>query len=102
MAERGDEFDRPARRASDHPEFRDMVREIQELSRRVTILETRLDLQLQGISEDIADLRKAVSGCATKEQLKPAVWLLGIIGSSGIGAFVLTLWNVILKRGPGP
>ena len=100
MPER-DDFDRQQRRTSDQPEFRDMVREIQELSRRVTILETRLDLQLKGISDDMVELKKAVAGCATKEQLKPAVWLLGIIGSSGIGAFVLALWNVILKR-PGP
>lgn len=79
--------------------MRDLVREVQELSRRVTVLETRLEIHLQAIGEAIAELKADVAGCATKEQLKPAVWLLGIIGSSGVGAFVLTLWNMILKRG---
>jgi len=90
------------RRASDLPEIRDLVREVQELSRRVTIIETKLDLSLQRVNEALADLRTDVAGCATKEQLKPAVWLLGIIGSTGVGAFVLTLWNLVLKRGGGP
>lgn len=79
--------------------MRDLVREVQELSRRVTVLETRLEIHLQAIGEAIGELKADVAGCATKEQLKPAVWLLGIIGSSGVGAFVLTLWNMILKRG---
>lgn len=82
--------------------MRDLIREVRELSRRVTILETKLELNLQQVNSAIGDLRTDVAGCATKEQLRPAVWLLGIIGSSGIGAFVLTLWNLILKRNGGP
>jgi len=97
MPDRDD--DRPMRRASDQSEFRDVVRELQELSRRVTILETESRIGTAQIKTDIADLRQDVSACATKEQLRPAVWLLGIIGSSGIGAFVLTMWNMIIKRG---
>lgn len=81
--------------------MRDLIREVRELSRRVTILETKLELNLQQVNSAISDLRADVAGCATKEQLRPAVWLLGIIGSSGIGAFVLTLWNLILKRNGG-
>lgn len=87
------------RRMADAPEMRDLVREVQELNRRVTVLETRLEIQLQTIGIAISELKTDVAACATKEQLKPAVWLLGIIGSSGVGAFVLTLWNMILKRG---
>jgi len=87
------------RRAADQSDVRDLVREVQELNRRVTILETKLEFNLQQVSRDIADLRLDVAACATKEQLRPAVWLLGIIGSSGIGAFVLTMWNIIIKRG---
>jgi hypothetical protein len=90
------------RRFIDRPELRDLIREMQELNRRVTILETKLELNLQQVSRELADLRTDVAGCATKEQLKPAVWLLGILGSSGIGAFVLTLWNLILKKGGNP
>jgi len=89
----------PGRRFSDRPELRDIVREMQELSRRVTVIETKLDIKLQQISTDIEGLKADVAECATKEQLKPAVWLLGIIGSSGVGAFVLTLWNMVLKKG---
>lgn len=93
------EFGGDGWRWADRPEMRDLVREVQELNRRVTVLETRLEIHLQAIGEAIAELKTDVGGCATKEQLKPAVWLLGIIGSSGVGAFVLTLWNMILKRG---
>jgi hypothetical protein len=89
----------PGRRFTDRPDLRDLIREVQELSRRVTVIETKLDMSLQRVNEALADLRTDVAACATKEQLKPAVWLLGIIGSSGVGAFVLTLWNMILKRG---
>lgn len=89
----------PSRRVSDAPEMRDLIREVQELNRRVTVLETRLEIHLKGIGEAIGELKADVAACATKEQLKPAVWLLGIIGSTGVGAFVLTLWNMILKRG---
>ena len=78
-----------------------MVRELQELSRRVTILETESRMGTAQIKGDIAELRQDVAACATKEQLKPAIWLLSIIGSTGIGALVLTLWNVLLKRGGG-
>jgi len=92
----------PGRRYGDRPEMRDLMREMQELSRRVTVLETKFDFNLQQVSRDIVDLRADVAACATKEQLRPAVWLLGIIGSTGIGAFVLTLWNIVLKRGGGP
>lgn len=95
MSETGD----GSRRFSDRPELRDLIREVQELNRRVTVIETKLDIKLEGVARELADLRTDVAGCATKEQLKPAVWLLGIIGSSGVGAFVLTLWNMILKRG---
>lgn len=91
--------DSPGRRFIDRPELRDLVREVQELNRRVTILETKLDMSLQRVNEALVDLRSDVAGCATKEQLKPAVWLLGVIGTSGVGAFVLTIWNMVLKRG---
>lgn len=93
--------DDPRRRYGDRPELRDLMREVQELSRRVTVLETKFDYSIQQVSRDIGDLRTDVAGCATKEQLRPAVWLLGIIGSTGIGAFVLTLWNIVLKKGGG-
>lgn len=79
-----------------------MVRELQELSRRVTILETESRMGTAEIKSDIAELRVDVAACATKEQLRPAVWLLTIIGSSGIGAFVITLWNLLIKRGGTP
>lgn len=97
-----DSNDGQRRRITDLSEMRDLVREVHELSRRVTVLETTLDIKLQQVSRDLAELREDVAACATKEQLRPAVWLLGIIGSSGIGAFILTLWNVVLKRGGGP
>ena len=97
-----DSNDGQRRRITDLSEMRDLVREVHELSRRVTVLETTLDIKLQQVSRDIGELREDVAACATKEQLRPAVWLLGIIGSSGIGAFILTLWNVVLKRGGGP